>query len=313
MFRSGSTSRGLSLVGMDIGRRGVRVVQLMGMGRHAAGTDAGRQWRLCRAFCWDGSSGSRDGSVDPAPAGGVIDLLRSPGGCSELGGRLRRILRQNEFRGRNLAVGISSPAIETHALELPIQGDKSGDSSLQQAAHWEIERLMRFGQGEAESDFWLLPAGETKLRRGGALPPGQPTAIGVAVEKTVVSGVWSACTSAGMVCQRLDAGLCALSRFGSWLRSLPVVGASLSEPSAAEVWGLLDLGAAQVRLVLCVGDVPVLVRCFDTGGERWVTRLSETLGLSPAAAEIHLRDHGISTKGSGRSTTEEPGRGVRGG
>ncbi|MCP4591629.1 MAG: hypothetical protein GY842_12885 [bacterium] len=135
----------------------------------------------------------------------------------------------------------------------------------------------------------------------------------MAVEKTVVSGVWSACTSAGMVCQRLDAGLCALSRFGSWLRSLPVVGASTSEPSGTEVWGLLDLGAAQVRLVLCVGDVPVLVRCFDTGGERWVTRLSETLGLSPAAAEIHLRDHGISTKGSGRSTTEEPGRGVRGG
>jgi Tfp pilus assembly PilM family ATPase len=209
---------------------------------------------------------------------------------------------------------------------------------LRQAAHWEIERLTGLPQGEVESDFWVLPMprgtrapgsrqGEKPVPHEKAVAheepvsrpqeqPGQPTAIGVATEKRTVSGVWTTCEAAGVACRALDTGLCALSRFGSWLRSLPRAEGAPDDAGdageAPEIWGLLDLGHSQVRLIICTGNVPVLVRCFDTGGHQWIARISDSLGLSVAAAEVHLRDHGISAAGvTSRGRSDSEGRGVR--
>ena len=317
-----------SPIGMDIGRRGVRMVQRLRHPHQASNRLAGARSTLggLRAFCWDWPSADAPGAPGSEDDGPVAAALRSPDGCRELGARTKRFLWQNEFRGKDLIVGLSSPEVEVHALELPIHGDGEPDENLRQAARWEIERLTSLPQGKVETDFWLLPGScgtgsQTAEQAGTPAPhhqqhPGQPTAIGVAADKRTVSGVWKTCEAAGVVCRRLDAGLCALSRFGSWLRGLPQ---AEGEPdgerdagTAPEIWGLLDLGYSQVRLIICTEDVPVLVRFFDTGGHRWIGRISDSLGLSFAAAEVHLRDHGISAKrAASRSRSDDGGRGVR--
>lgn len=323
----GKRSR-FSPIGIDLGRRGVRVVQLARFPRQTGGGLAG-EWQLFKAFCWDWSpgrdseaSGGSEGVSDGRGAPGPPQALRSEDEGREVGARIRRVLRQNEFRGKEVIVGLSSPEVELHALELPVQGDSGTDANLRQAVQWEIERLMSLAQGQVESDFWLLPAsGGSRGRRAqpertGDQHPGQPTAIGVVADKAVVSGVWKMCEAGGVVCRRLDAGACALSRFGAWLRSLPEAAGRRDEDGetdelgAREVWGLLDLGYTQVRLAICVDDLPVLVRCFDTGGNQWINRIADSLGLSTTAAEIHLRDHGIQSPA--RRGPDDGGRGVRG-
>ncbi|MFH0982685.1 MAG: hypothetical protein V2A79_14265 [Planctomycetota bacterium] len=327
-FRHRST---FSPIGMDLGRRGIRLVQLVRQGtapRKACGS--GEPWKLFKAFYWDGGAGrgpsGAGGGKGVTPDNGepvndhaVTAALRSADGCYELGEQIKRALRQNEFREKDLVIGLSSPEVELHALELPVPGQADADEGVRQAARWEIERLMTFAQGTVSTDFWLLPmansaqARRAKTEHGGPQNPEQPTAIGVAAEMAVVSGVWRMCQAAGVVCRRLDVGLCALSRFGAWLRGWPDDRAgrtgTADESTAPEIWGLLDMGDHQARLAVCLGDVPVLVRGFDAGGQRWIRCVSETLGLSFAAAEIHLRDHGI--QAPVRGGTDQGGRGVR--
>lgn len=313
-----------SPIGMDIGRRGVRLVQLARSPGNTADAGAVR-WRLFKAFCWEWPSGRElegEGGAGGLSEDGPLAALRHGHRHLDLGGRLRRLLRQNEFCGREAVIGLSGPEVELHALELPVQPKGTAEQQLRQAAHWEIERLTSFAQGEVESDFWVLPSSAAAKGRGReASAPGQPTAIGTAAEKTVVGRVWEMAEAAAVRCRRLDANVCALARFGSWLRSLPVAEGSgtatrsrrqaeESRPQpAGQIWGLLDVGHSQVRLVVCLGDVPVLVRSFHTGGGRWIERIGESLELSPSAAEIHLRDHGIQPRT--RGGPEPEGRGVR--
>jgi Tfp pilus assembly PilM family ATPase len=62
---------------------------------------------------------------------------------------------------------------------------------------------------------------------------------------------------------------------------------------------VLDLGERQTRLVLCLGNVPVLARTAGTGGLAWTERIGRELQISPKAAEVHKREHGIALTGRG--------------
>jgi Tfp pilus assembly PilM family ATPase len=308
MVRFLSQRETYSPIGVDLGRRGVRLVQLA---RQRIGRSFG-PWRLFRTFCWDWSPEA----TPERPDGGDARLtaaLRTAAGVRELANRLQRFHRQNAFHGRDVVVGLSSPEVELHALELPFGSDAEMTDELRQAAHWEVERLMSFAQGTAASDFWMLPSADGGHgRRGKAESTGQPSAIGVVTEQAVVDAVWNLSRAAGLFCRRLDAGPCALSRCGVWLRSQgPGAAGRTSAAPAREIWGVLDLGDHQIRLILCVRDVPVLVRGFDTGGARWTRRLCESLGLSFSAAEIHLRDYGVQTPPRGRADEHPPGGSTR--
>ena len=194
-------------------------------------------------------------------------------GVSTIQERLRKALRQNDFSGRALVFGLSQPDVELHALELPERGDKGGAAQIQAAARWEIERLGRFDEGTTETAIWRLPPG-----RGT-----RTTAMGVAAPKQVIGEIWNLCRSVGGDCRRIDAAACALSRAGVLLRP----------PNSEEVWGILDVGARAVRLILCVDEVPVLARALDGGGQGWTEIIAETLKVSTDSAELHKCDHGI--------------------
>ena len=63
------------------------------------------------------------------------------------------------------------------------------------------------------------------------------------------------------------------------------------------MWGLLDVGARQTRLILCASGVPVLVRLAGTGGRAWTASIADSLEISVKSAEIHKRESGLSLPG----------------
>lgn len=246
-----SKRRTVTPVGVDVGLTGVRAAQL----RQLNG-----KWALTRAVRWY----LRRGEEQQQGLAGIQD-------------RFRRALRQNDFSGRALVVGLSQPDVELHPLELPEQGDGLDAGQIEAAAKWEIERLGRFQEGTIEATHWRLPPA-----RGT-----QTTALGVAATSQIMCQIWDLCRTIGGDCRCIDAAVCALSRAGILLRP----------PKADEVWGILDVGARAVRLLLCVDEVPVLARSIEGGGRGWTETIAQTLKVSTDSAELHKCDHGIRPPG----------------
>ena len=240
-------------IGLDVGHTAVRLAQL-----HRQGDG----WRVAGLTTWP-VTGAQD-------AAQVLTAIESP---------LSRSLRQKDFIGRDLVVGLSPPDIELYAVELPDSKENRRADQLAAAVRWEIERLSPLGEGAAETAHWWLPKG-----RGG-----QHLAIGVAAAKTMIAQAWQACRRAGAECQRIDAIACALVRAGLLLR----------QAGSNEVWGVLDVGAQAVRLVLCVDQVPVVVRSIDGGSQQWTEHIAAALKVSEESAEQHKCDHGICPPGRG--------------
>jgi Tfp pilus assembly PilM family ATPase len=191
----------------------------------------------------------------------------------ELRRRAAAWLRQLDVAHRETAAGLSPPDVELHAMELPAADGPDSDS-IRHAAHWEIERLMTFDEGTAETAHWPLP-GRGALRA---------TAIGVAAPRSNVQYVIDLCSAGKLDCVQIDASSCALARFALLIR----------EPSAVQdVWGILDLGARRTRLVLGVDDTPVLVRTFDYGGRSWTHQIAIAMQVKPETAERHKYDFGV--------------------
>lgn len=186
---------------------------------------------------------------------------------------IRRCLAQSTFRGRVVVAGLNSPQVEFHALELPMLSGSAMRGGNAELVHHEITRLRAEGAGCVETAYWTLP--ETKASA--------PTAIGVAAPVDDVCETLECCRSAGLSCQCVDATATALARFGCWLNGWA--------PNA--VWGLLDLGLRETRLILCVDEVPVLVRSVGLGGAAWTQRIGESLGISPEAAEVQKCRFGL--------------------
>ncbi|HNO77770.1 MAG TPA: pilus assembly protein PilM [Phycisphaerae bacterium] len=232
-------------VGIDVGDRSVRAAQLRRIGDKYAVTRMG-------------------GMQLPED----LSTRTNPQAASKLIGAW---LMQMGFRKRECVMGLSTPDIELHAMELPAS---ASPAQTRQAARWEIERLMSFEDGAATIDYWPIPESRQMTS----------SAIGVAACPTAFETLMPICERAKFRCTRLDATSCALARFGSIFRG-PV--------SQKDVWGVLDLGARQTRLIICVAQVPVLARSFNKGGRKWTDQLADALSISRKAAERHKRDHGI--------------------
>lgn len=186
---------------------------------------------------------------------------------------LKSCLGQVRFRGRDAVAVLSPPDLEFHALQLPEKVLDSAGVAESGAVNLEIERLVTTPGSASQTRYWRLP------------PPAgsSPNLMGVAAGRDVIHDVLSVCQGAGVCCRQIDAGAAGLVRFGAALRDWP----------RDHVWGLLDLGARQSRLVLCVDDTAVLVRTAGAGGDVLTARIGEALSLTSKAAEIHKRDHGI--------------------
>ena len=188
------------------------------------------------------------------------------------------------FRGRYAVAALNLPDVEYHTLDLPKAAFKPGNAEADQMVRWEIERLMTEPPEGVETRYWTLPP---------TTAPG-PNVIGVAARREVIDRAIARVEQAGLTCSCLDTVATALSRFGRLLHSWP----------KEKVWGVLDVGDRETRLVLCVEGVPVLVRAAGAGGGAWTQRIADALQVSTKAAEVHKRQHGVAeTGGAGRPST----------
>jgi len=183
--------------------------------------------------------------------------------------QVKRCLLQAEFRGRSAVAALNTPDVEFHTLELPQV--KAGE--MEQIVRWEVDRLTTRGQTDREIRYWTLPP--TKARA--------PNAIGVSAERAVALQLHAACGRAGLACRAIDTAATALCRFGS----------ALNAWAPDVVWGVLDLGFRETRLVMCVDQVPVLVRNAGSGGSGWTQRIAQSLQTSLRTAEVQKCDHGL--------------------
>ena len=198
---------------------------------------------------------------------------------ADLATEIRDCIGRARFRGTRVRVALNTPDVEIHALELPDAIAQSKPSEAERIVQWEVRRLVTQEDGELETRFWHLP----KTR------PSVPNAIGVAAPSDAVLGIFNACRNAGATCTGVDVAAAALARFGGLLARWP----------EDTVWGMLDIGLRRTRLIVCIDEVPVLVRDVGSGGEAWTNRISESLALSERTAEIHKRDAGIALLGRG--------------
>jgi type IV pilus assembly protein PilM len=219
----------------------------------------GDHWKVLRATSWH----RRDSEVGTSLVEGFST-------------RVKESLSQRGFRGRPTVAGLSNPELELHALEIPVHGAMESAERFGEAVALELDRVTSFADGRTVSSHWHLPS--SKMTK--------TTAIGVAAPKSEVDAVMSMVHSVGLDCERIDATPCALSRLGVAVR--PRAGSK-----SDEIWSVLDIGRRLLRLIVCVGDVPVLVRILGSGCDSWTQGVAEALGLSIEAAEIHKRDHGI--------------------
>lgn len=279
--------RKLTPIGLDIGANGVRAVQLVRTGDRAQAGSA-------RFVVMASASTERERAS--------TDLDDALPAREELARLLRRSLEKGRFRGRHTCAVLNPPALEFHTLELPVPvlGDGHSPAVVEsretaEIARQEVARLSD-GSGEsgqvdaahAESGHWLLPPTSAPA----------PNAIGVTAVGEAVAQTLGACTDAGIVCTCVDAGAAALARLGTILNAW----------RTDQVWCVLDVGHTETRLVLCVDEVPVLVRRAGSGARAWTERIAEALQLSVASAEVHKREHGIAFPKRGVS---EAVRGVR--
>lgn len=192
------------------------------------------------------------------------------------------------FRGREVAIGAPSGHTEYHLLELPGAVLAKANRETQQAVCWEIGSLMGEAVDKLQARYWTVPPPST---------PG-PNALAVGIRNDVVGSAFHACTDAGAVCRTMDVPAAALCRMACFLR--PIEERSL--------WGIIDLGHDQTRLIVCVEDTPVLVRTVGCGGAQWTQRVAESLRISHKAAEVHKCESGIA-RPTTTATGAEPSAG----
>ncbi len=277
-------------IGLDLGESGVRAVQLARAGdEYILTVAAGAAGFGSHGPAGPGQSDNRREADTPD------HMLMQESRLAHQVREIRSCLRKPEFRGRSVVVGLNTPDLEFHLLELPpailsqqTPADprrlKPEDREVAQVVHWEMTRLLEQSAENVETRHWQLPS---------ALTP-KANALGIGVKREVVSRTMATCARAGLVCCRVDAAAAALCRFGCLINP---VDTRTKSRTGTMVWGLLDLGYRQSRLVLCVDEVPTLIRTAGSGGREWTQRIAGSLDLSVKAAEIHKRDHGIALIG----------------
>lgn len=186
------------------------------------------------------------------------------------------------FSGCTAVAALSSPELAFHALELPRAALEAGDDAL---VRIEVERLTTRSQDGFETRHWVAP------------PTGSsgPNAIAVEAGHDAIAATLDICTRAKLDCVCVEASAAALIRFASLVRP--------SDPRM--IRGVLDLGGRQARLIVFADDTPLLVRTTGTGGRSWTQRIADALQITPKAAEVHKRSHGICRTGATRHDDDD--------
>ncbi len=172
-------------IGLDLGRVGLRLVQL--------GADSGRLVILHSAV-WAREDLEPE-QIDP-------EIVAE---------RLARFAQHGGFLGRDVVISVGAPDVELHPLDLPTAKDRTAREQLDKAAAWEIQRLTTLDHANLQTAVWELP----ESRRSKA------TYMGVAAPSDRVRELYETCIRAKLQCVKIDVAACALAALVWRLRHRP--------------------------------------------------------------------------------------------
>lgn len=204
---------------------------------------------------------------------------------STLHERINTCIRRGEFHGRHVITTPIDGSLEYYPLDLPENIFGQQPENINQAIRWELGRIMNGTPDDMSTAYWKLPASKTFHHN----------AIGVAIQSNQINRTLDQCSMANLACSCIDTPMTALCRLGC----------ALNQWKDNDIWGMLDVGADQCRLIICVDDTPVLVRTAGSGSKVWTQRIAESLSLGEKSAEIHKIEHGIANVSSPDTSTLE--------
>jgi len=242
-----------SPIGLDVGSKAIKAVQLVRSGRDAAVHAAARIPR-----------GQRVTDLTPE------ELLRAVG-----------VLRRQGFVGRRAVASVPPAVMLSGVLELPAQSGKTL-IPLDVIARQELARTAKREPQSIELGWWDLPSAS----RSGTSQGTQGMAIGCAhdvaealLDRLELEGPGG---STGFDVIALDAPPTALARACVFLAA-----------PAPELTAVLDLGWNCTQLLIIAGDTPVYERTIaDSGARLLVAALANRVGATDELAEHLLRTVG---------------------
>ncbi|MGB0714655.1 MAG: pilus assembly protein PilM, partial [Phycisphaerae bacterium] len=168
--------------------------------------------------------------------------------------------------------------VNYHALEVPDAIAEKASPETDIVIREEIRRMLPPDDEHKESGdiltaHWCVPKANIKA----------PNVVGVMSTRSLLDDALGATRLAHLECLAVDCSAAALSRLGNVLRP----------NNKQEVWGILDIGYRQSRLVICMNDIPVLARSVGDGGHAWTRLIADDLSISEQSAEIQKKEHGL--------------------
>lgn len=193
------------------------------------------------------------------------------------------IIDRARFTGSEVVISLNPPDVECAPLRVPENLLKMDHRALLAAIRHEVSRSISQPIDGAEIDAWPLVPGHLD----------SPNLMIAAARRDLIGSILAWLERQHLICRRIDVGPLSALRACARLAHLP---------SGDQLWGVLDIGKAAVRLYIGIGEVPVYVRCVPRGGEEMTRRISEELGVDRAVAEAYKRHYGMqSTDGHRRS------------
>lgn len=183
-------------------------------------------------------------------------------------------LDRNRFLGNEVVVALNPPEVECAPLRVPENLLKLDHRTLLAAIRHEVSRTISLPIDGVEMDVWPLMSGHLD----------SPNLMVAAARREVIATLLNWLDQQKLICRRIDVGPLAALRACARLANAP---------ANDQLWGVLDIGKAAVRLYIGIGAIPIYVRCIPKGGEEMTRRISEELGIDRAVAESYKKHYGV--------------------
>lgn len=174
---------------------------------------------------------------------------------------LRGIVSQLKIKGRNVTISLSGAAVIIKKILL----EQTSPKELGDAILWEAEQYVPFDINEVAFDYQVL-------NKNG--PEGKMEIMLVACKRTIIDSYMAAIKDAGLSASIVDVDLFALQN--AYESNYP------PEAPAA----IVDIGAASLKLAICIGGCPVFTRDSAVGGRMLTAEIQKHLNVSYQEAEL---------------------------
>jgi type IV pilus assembly protein PilM len=183
---------------------------------------------------------------------------------------IRRLLRQNAFRGRSIVTALPREIVHLRHLRLPVMPA----DALRAAIAVEAKSVFPFDPAEAQIEF--IPAGE--LRQG--REPCQEIILLAARHYDVTTFI-EGLSEAGIVLAGLDAEPCAMYRaIDRFIRR---------RDDQQEAHVLIDIGTQQSQVVIGKGHEIQFIKTIEIGAQHFHQAVSRQLGITIEEAQTLRR------------------------